>query len=183
MKKLLLTIIIVVFTVIGMSAQSFGAKAGLNIANVSGDIEDNNALAGLNIGVFVEFELSESVFLQPELLYSAQGFKEKSEGISVDFKTEYLNIPVMFKFAVADDFNLEAGPQVGFLLSAKILGIDMKDEMESVDFGANLGFSYDFTENVFAGARYYFGFTDLAKDNEGDPIKNSVFSFAVGYKF
>ena len=183
MKKLLLSAIIVMITIISASAQSFGAKAGLNIANVSGDVENNKALLGLNIGVFAEFELSDGIFLQPEVLYSAQGFKAKEEGVTVDFDMEYLNIPVMFKFEVADDFNLEAGPQIGFLLSAKLLGVDFKDEMESVDFGANLGFSYDFTENLFVGARYNIGFTNIAKDSGDDSIKNSVFSISAGYKF
>ena len=183
MKKLLLTAIIVLFTVISTSAQSFGAKAGLNIANVSGDVEDNKALLGLNVGVFAEFELSDWVFLQPEILYSAQGVELKEEGVSFDFEMDYLNIPVMFKFEVADDFNLEAGPQIGFLLSAKLLGVDVKDQMETVDFGANLGFSYDFTENLFVGARYNIGLTNIVKDSPDESVKNSVFSISAGYKF
>ena len=84
---------------------------------------------------------------------------------------------------VAEGFNLEAGPQIGFLLSAEIIGEDIKDEMESIDFGMNLGASYDFSEKLFAQARYNIGLSNVAKDSGDEKIQNSVISLSMGYRF
>jgi len=46
------------------------AKAGLKWPNLSGDVTDNKALIGFNVGVFAEITLADSFYLQPELLYS-----------------------------------------------------------------------------------------------------------------
>ena len=113
----------------------------------------------------------------------------------VKFNLSYINIPVMFKYYVAKKINVEAGPQIGFLTSAKTVtkvdGIsrtdeqDVKDYFESVDFGLNLGAGYDFTNKFSAGIRYSLGLSNIAKTESGDDSKlmNSVFSFSLGYKF
>ena len=139
-------------------------------------------------------------------MYSTQGAKSEysfsESGISVDAEEKinlgYLNLPVMAKYFVAPGFSIEAGPQVGFLLSAKneysysasgfgitessSEEIDIKDDTESMDFSFNVGAGYEFTENIFVQARYNFGLTNIAKDTEGD-IKNGVIQVSVGYKF
>jgi len=184
MKKLCIVAILAIVSFASVNAQGakFGAKAGVNFANFTGDIEENKVLTGLHIGAFVELELSETIILQPELLFSTQGTKFKEQGVSIDFNANYINLPVMFKYAIAEEFNLEAGPQIGFLLSAEVADQDIKDEMESIDFGLNFGASYDFTEDLFAQARYNFGLTNLAESGEGD-LKNSVISVSLGYRF
>ncbi|HSQ46598.1 MAG TPA: porin family protein [Lutibacter sp.] len=186
MKKIILVAFIAISSFVGVNAQtSFGAKAGLNVANLSGDITDNKTLIGFNVGVFAEIMLADSFYLQPELLYSTQGakFDESTSGFSADLNLNYINIPLMFKYDVANRFYLEAGPQIGFLVSAEVLDQDVKDEFESTDFGANFGLSYGFTEKLFAQARYNIGLSNIAKDSGDDKISNSVISFSLGYKF
>ena len=185
MKKLCIVAVLAIFSFTSVNAQGakFGAKAGVNFANFTGDIEENKMLTGFHIGAFVELELSEALILQPELLFSTQGTKFKESGVSIDFNANYINLPVMFKYGVADGFNLEAGPQIGFLLSAEIADEDIKDEMESIDFGMNVGASYDFSDDLFAQARYNFGITNLVDDSEGGDLKNSVISVSLGYRF
>ncbi len=189
MKKLFLSIVLIVLTIVSLSAQaSYGVKAGVNLANLSADdIEDNKILTSFHVGFFVEIDLSETISLQPELLYSAQGakFEEEEDGFSVstDLKVNYINLPIMFKFNVAEGFNLEVGPQIGFLVSAELFDEDIKDEVESFDFGVNVGFSFDFTEELFAQARYNLGLANIAADSDADKTKNSVISVSLGYKF
>lgn len=202
MKKIILTVT-AVFALSFANAQEtkFGAKVALNIASLTGDVEDASSLVGFQIGGFAEFKISDKFAIQPELMYSAQGGKESySEGgvsIESEAKLSYLNIPVMAKFYAAPKFSLEFGPQIGFLLSAKgdytLSGggesisesEDIKDDLESVDFGLNFGAGYDFTENLSAGLRYNLGLSNVAKTEAGydSEIKNSVFSISVGYKF
>ena len=207
MKKIILsTLLVLAFGFTYAQKAEFGIKGGLNSSNFSGDTEgmDFKSRIGFNVGAFAAIELSEKITLQPEILFSTQG--AKAENVSADvngvnytadinFNLSYINIPVMFKYYVADKFNFEAGPQIGFLTSAetstKLEGFsqtvdqDAKDYFESVDFGFNLGAGYDFTKNVSAGIRYNIGLSNVLKTQPGDDSEsqNSVFSISVGYKF
>lgn len=176
----------------------FGAKGGINLANLVGDdAGDANIFLGFNAGMFVEIPVTDKLTIQPEVLYSAQGSKSEGviEGYNVDatLKLNYINIPVMFKYQVANKFSLEAGPYVGFLTSAKLkfdvegLGsdtLDMKDDFKSTDFGFGLGMNYEFSDVIFANARYQGGLTEIGDfDGEGNKIKNSVFQIGLGFRF
>lgn len=207
MKKIILSVFaMMAFAFTNAQETKFGIKGGFNLSNFSGDTEGVNfkARPGFNIGGFVEFKLTDQFAIQPEILYSTAGAKavdfEVSDGGmllngDVAFNFSYINIPVMFKYYVAEKFNIEAGPQVGFLTSAKtkttVDGFsgsdeqDVKDLFESVDFGLNLGAGYDFTDNFSAGLRYNLGLANIANTEEGDDTKlhNGVFSLSVGYKF
>ena len=182
----------------------FGVKGGFNMSNLYGsgdDVDDNNILYGFNAGVYATLPISDFVAIQPEILYSAQG--SKSEGplniegdiydVKATLKMNYINVPVMFKYQIADKFSLEAGPYVGFLTKAKLefdiegLGSgteDMKDNVKSTDFGIGVGMNYEFSDVIFANARYQAGLTEIG-DSEagGNNIKNSVFQIGLGFRF
>ncbi|MGO4772300.1 porin family protein [Flavobacterium sp. W22_SRS_FK3] len=190
MKKITLSIIAVLaFGFTNAQGVKFGVKAGVNFANVGGDAEDTKTLVGFQVGGFAEIKLTEKFAIQPELLYSAQGAKNEDsfggETYKYDTKLDYLNVPVMAKYFITEAFSVEAGPQIGFLLSAKEDGEDFKDYAKSIDFGLNFGAGYDFTENLSAGVRYNLGLSNI-NDGEGSDdykVNNSVFSLSVGYKF
>ncbi|RZJ50010.1 MAG: PorT family protein [Flavobacterium sp.] len=205
-RNILVIAAILMFGLSNAQETKFGLKGNLNISNFTGDTEglDLKSRVGFNVGGFVAIKISEKFTLQPEVLYSAQGTNIDNFGADIEgnfytadvkFKLAYINIPVMFKYYAAEKFNIEAGPQIGFLTSAKtstkVNGFnqtveqDVKDNFESIDFGVNLGVGYDFTEHFSAGARYNIGLSNIAKTEAGDDTKlhNSVFSFGVGYKF
>lgn len=186
MKKLLFTVVTVLCF---MSTQAqevrFGAKAGLNLANVTGE-QNTKIKAGLLAGVLAEIKFSDQLALQPEIVYSSQG--AKSDNSDSTLRLNYLNIPLMAKFYPMERLSLQAGPQIGFLMGAKaktpFSTTDVKDNYKSVDFSLNLGLGYDFTENIFADARYNIGlsnFNDVKTNTE--KYRNSVIQFSVGYKF
>nr|WP_294934266.1 porin family protein [uncultured Flavobacterium sp.] len=192
MKKVLL-ILAVIFT-FGYAAQAqairtgsslagrikLGPKAGVNIATLSAD--DTKSLVGFHVGGFVEFMLTEKLALQPEVLYSAQG-ATADEG-DAEWKLGYINIPFMVKYDVFKGLNLEAGPQMGFLISAEDeAGNDIKDSFESTDFGFNLGLGYSLPMGLMLSGRYTIGLSDVVKDNTTDSVKNGVIQASVGYKF
>ncbi len=183
MKKYFLTAAAVFGLMSAVSAQdiSFGAKAGINIANFSGDAVGNSSLIGFHIGGTAEIELSDEFSFQPELMYSAQG-------ASFDFgdsKLTYLNIPLMAKYYVAEGFSLEAGPQVGFLLSAKNKDVDFKDEVKGIDFGINAGVGYKLDSGLNFGVRYNLGLSNIndTEDTDDFKTKNTVIQLSVGYMF
>ncbi|MES2573566.1 MAG: porin family protein [Bacteroidota bacterium] len=182
MKKIILSAVAVLaFGFANAQDVKFGAKAALNVSNLDGDI-DGSSLIGFQVGGFAEIKFSEKFAIQPELVYSTQGAKTEAFGPEVDIKLAYINIPVLAKYYVAKSFSVEAGPQVGFLLSADVDGEDVKDIFSSTDFGIAAGLGYDFTENLSAGVRYYLGLSN-ALDVSGADSKNSVLAVSVGYKF
>ncbi|HEY4618626.1 MAG TPA: porin family protein [Flavobacterium sp.] len=207
MKKIIFTAA-AVFAFAFTNAQDvkFGLKGGLNLSTWTGDTEgaDLKSRVGFNAGGFALIKLSEKVSLQPEVVYSTQGTKIDNFTANVggtdytgdiNFNLSYINVPVMFKYYVAEKFNLGAGPQVGFLTSAesvtKLNGYsqtdtqDVKDSFETVDFGLNFGAGYDFDAHFSADIRYNAGLSNIAKTEPGDDTKmhNSVLSLSLGYKF
>ncbi len=179
-----------------------GSKLGMNLANLAGsDAGDANIIIGFNAGLFVEIPISDKFTFQPEILYSAQG--SKSEGplnvegtiynVEATLKFNYINIPLMFKYHVDKNFSLEAGPYVGFLASSKLkakiegLGtetIDMNDNLKSTDIGLGIGMNYEFSDVIFANARYQGGLTQIGDAaSGGNNIKNSILQIGLGFRF
>ena len=183
MKKLLVSAILLATGFVNAQDVKFGVKLGLNIANISGDIEDNKSLFGANLGGFAEIKLSDKLAFQPELLFSMQG--SKYEDIAT--KLNYINIPLLAKYNLNEKFSVLAGPQIGFLMSAKLKdstkSVDIKEGFNTTDFGLNVGAGYNVTENILVDARYNFGLSNILKDADGFSQKNSVFQLSIGYKF
>ncbi|MBE8726608.1 porin family protein [Flavobacterium hungaricum] len=183
MKKFL---VLAVFTVLGFvngNAQEikFGVKGGLNFATVSGDNTENiDYVTSYNFGVLSEIPLSEKFSFQPEIMYSRQGYSFGDDVVALN----YLNVPLVGKYYVTKGFSVEAGPQIGFLLSAKNEKINVKDSFNTFDFGVNFGLGYKFENGLNFGLRYNLGLTDI-NNLEGSSFKNKngVFQFSVGYFF
>ncbi len=188
MKKVLLCAAIAVLTMTTSFAQaSFGAKAGVNFANITGDdLDGTEGKIGFHIGAVAEISFSEKFSFQPELLFSTQGLKaEEGDG---KLKLNYINLPLMGKYYVMDGLSLELGPQVGFLLSAKSDDgnddVDVKDSLKSIDFGLNIGVGYKMESGLNFGVRYNLGLSDINDvDGYDGENKNGVIQVSVGYFF
>ncbi|MEW7280241.1 porin family protein [Aquimarina sp. 2201CG1-2-11] len=169
MKKLFLIAIAVIGFSISSNAQDlkFGFKGGVNLATINGDgVNDNlDGRTGYHIGAVAQFSLLETVALQPELLYSAQGIE--------DTDIDYINIPVLFKLKFAKVLSVEAGPQFGFVVNDNF----EVGEPESFDFSGAVGAGVEFGK-FFGQLRYNIGFTDVIKDVDA---KNAAFQISVGY--
>lgn len=196
MKKILLSLVAVVMVIAGANAQtSFGVKAGANLANVGGDVEDTNMKVGFHIGGVANFKLTESFAFAPELLFSTQGYKIDGGdvmGVSipdVKMNTTYLNIPLLAKIYLGESFNIHAGPTVGFLLGAKVKAgdesVDAKDFYKGLDFGLGFGLGYELESGLNFGARYNLGLANIADTEDGDDSKatNQVIQISVGFNF
>ncbi|SFD85462.1 porin family protein [Flavobacterium phragmitis] len=191
MKKIILSAIAVMaFAFTNAQETRFGVKGGLNLSTLTGEYEDDTkSLVGFHVGGFAEIKVIERLAIQPELLFSAQGARFEDVFGKYDAKLNYINIPVLAKFYITKQFTVEAGPQLGFLVSAKIEGEDAKDIYKSADFGFNFGAGYNFTDNFSAGVRYTLGLSGVYdNDNEDledylDSSKNSNFAVYAAYKF
>ena len=211
MKKLLLVAAVAVFGFTSVNAQevTFGAKAGLNLASITGDeTGDLDGRTSFHVGAVAEIAISDVFSVQPELLYSSQGAKYEESysefGYSGKYestaKFDYINLPIMAKYYVAEGFSIEAGPQVGFLLSAKeeydytetFEGVTESgseeediDDASAIDFGVNLGLGYKMESGLNFTARYNLGLSNMYDGEGSDDYKNqnSVIQVSVGYFF
>ncbi len=209
MKNLLAIVLLVILsnTVIAQEKSiRYGAKAGLNLSSII--VKDSDGLkprTSFHVGGVVEFPITEKFSIQPEILYSPQGFIDKGKDNSFNFKSvfklDYLNIPIMAKYYVTKGLSIEGGPQIGFLLSAKAdvkqtnlatgktetKSLNIKKELSTVDLGANIGVGYQLDMGVFLQGRYNIGLLDVDKKDKNEKYNdrslNSVFQFSVGYKF
>lgn len=206
MKKIILFTVLAIFCFMANAQDeptkasdiSFGLKGGLNFSLITGDDTDNfDGRVAFHVGGVVEFPISEKFSVQPELLYSAQGDKGNFDGMDVEFNLDYLNVPVVAKYYVSEGFSLEAGPQLGFLLSAKAEGggvsIDIKDVIKSMDFGFDFGLGYKLDNGLNFSGRYYVGVSNFVDSNgsimdvpissDGSKNYNNVFQLSIGYFF
>ncbi|MCK5816320.1 MAG: PorT family protein [Flavobacteriaceae bacterium] len=183
MKNALLVIIIAVFSFVNINAQEtkLGVKGGLNLSSISGDnTEEIDAVTAFHFGIMAEIPFSNKFSFQPELIYSGQGYRINDNTVV----SNYLNIPLMGKYYLTKGFSLEAGPQIGFLLSAKNEGIDIKDSYNKVYFGVNFGLGYKLDNGLNFGARYNLGLSDINNiDGFTSKNKNDIFQLSVGYFF
>jgi hypothetical protein len=209
MKKLVLTFALVLLVTVSINAQaSFGVKGGVNFASIMG--ETPNGLryrTSFNVALVAEIETSSNTSIQPEIMYSGQGFHFdggrvggiNGEDIPEDnYKLDYLNIPVVFKYYINDELTLESGPQVGFLLSSTtengtIDSDTLNDNLTTASFDFVLGFGYKFDNGFNLNARYIAGLTNIWKGYVKTPPpgywyydygkRNSVFQLTLGYYF
>jgi len=161
-------------------SMSFGVKGGLNSFTVTNSTGAKSKI-GFQLGGFAEFKVSDKFSVQPELMYTAQGTKNDVATLNLN----YINIPVIAKYFVTEDISIQAGPQIGFLMSAKYDGTDVKDSFKSMDYGLNLGAGYNLNENMSLDLRYYIGLAQLQKDlATGESAShNAGLLLSFGYKF
>jgi opacity protein-like surface antigen len=187
MKKVLILSLALILG-IGANAQiRFGVKAGLNLSSLS-DIEasalgvtvkfeEREAMAvGFHAGGFVNFSFGQYIGLQPEVLFSMQGGRQKVSAallsmvpagaipagvnLSTDYSLSYINIPVLLDIKPFANFSILVGPQFGFNIyksandgSETLSGSEFEKSFESV-FGENALNDFDFA--VVGGLQYTF---------------------------
>ena len=192
MKKIVLLAAVAVFGMSTMIAQetSFGVKAGVNFAGVIGDdIEETDGRTGFHIGGVANIGINEWLAIQPEVVYSQQGYSFNDfDGVN-DIKLDYINIPILADFTLAEGFSLQGGPQIGINVSSKTefadQEIDLKDETESLEIATTLGAQYELPIGLFFQARYTVGFTNFIEERDGanNDAQNAVLSVSIGYFF
>lgn len=181
----------------------FGIKAGMNVSSLSKNetLEDQGSKIGFNAGVFANIPVAESFSIQPEVLYSQYGDKYDyvvaGNRYSYANHLDYVTVPVMFQYNFIPNLYVEAGPEFGFMVSAKnkaknetnndVLAEsgNYKDNFNTFNVGIGLGAGYYFTDNIGITARYVAGVTDIAKDrpSNSDAVRNNAFQVGLAYKF
>ena len=154
-----------------------GIKGGVNFANQAVKDVDTKSITSYHVGAYLNLNLSDKFGITPEVLYTANGSKWEDTKVN----TDYVAIPVMFRFMPMKLISLEAGPQFSFLTKAEVEDVgDVKDQLKKNDFGLAFGAGLHLPMGFNAGARYIYGFTNISDVSE-TTIKNRTFQIYVGW--
>ena len=154
-----------------------------------GNTPDRNGNLGFTVGAELGWMGSNNFKTTVGLHYISSSTEFKFSGVgSDDFKNDYLAIPILANYYITNGLAIKAGVQPAFLLSSKLSdsNMDPKEGVEKFDLTMPLGISYEFS-NIVIDARYYFGVSNLVKDNcdiDGfNKLVNGYATITVGYKF
>lgn len=183
-------------------AQGIGTFAGptLGVSRpVPNDMPSAFSRTSFSGGIAMRIRSTERFAVQPELLYQYQreGGSNTFGGSTPDyeFTLHTLALPILAKVYFGKVFNLQAGPQMDFLLSAWQTGkvsrngfiqSDVSREVTSgfpnLGFGLNVGAGADLLNGLFVNLRLHYGLSGLGA-SAGQGVRSSAGAFSVGYLF
>lgn len=194
------------------SGISFGIRAGVNLQNINGKDVDGDKLENKLVprfqgGVLVDIPLADQFCIQPGLLFSGKGAKEKDTDDNVSIS--YLDIPVTFLFKPVlgtGHMLLGVGPYVGFAIAGKVT--DTNNDKETIKFknsitaaealtdpylrrmdaGANLLVGYEMNSKMSIQLNAQLGLAKINPEIEGvsndkTALRNTGFGLSLGYRF
>lgn len=223
MKRIFITVAVATAALFSANAQDlkFGAKAGVNFSTLSFSdmkevirgVEATTKInagyrTGFHVGAFVEYGVSDVLFVEGGLAYNNVGATLKSVEISAkdnrgniimtrksdapkdtSVTLNTINVPLWVKYDISG-FRPKAGLNLGYLLDVKYKGENKTttgDPDKRFDLGLGLGVEYNLPMGLFFDATFNLGLLNLAsKSDSEDPsfeVKNRVFQIGVGYKF
>lgn len=151
-------------------------------------------------GVFADIPLSARFALQPELLYSRQGFNVGGNANLGNVSLHYLSLPVLVKLNLTDGLSVLVGPQVSYLANARLgvlsnlFSLSYNGAFQKFDASLVGGLQYQLPGGLTLGGRYVYGLSNINKDfnlggdkgrslNDYLTLRNTNIQVSVGYKF
>ncbi|MBP2832321.1 PorT family protein [Aquimarina sp. U1-2] len=158
MKKVF--VFLVVFSSFALFAQekrlTFGIKAGLNygdngkieiqdVANAGNNIFTRRAddRIGYHLGVFLRGNLTENVYIKPELQYTVNNSTyDSATGGDLDYNIQKLDLPILLGVSVLGPIHVFGGPSLQYMVENDLDDVrlgDVKNEFTvGLQFGAGL---------------------------------------------
>lgn len=141
----------------------------------------NSSITSTNIGADLDYFFNDRWSLRSGLLFQTMGTKF----MGYKEKLNYVTIPVNanWHFGSTRKWNLNFGPSIGFLTSAKGNGVDIKEYVNSTQLGLNYGIGYKIeVSKKFSILVDFQGMSGLSEvPQESDyTIKNAYSSFNIG---
>ena len=210
MKKAFLLIFLAAAS-FSFAQNHFGIKAGYTNSSLAWkdspdtfweDYTDFKSSSFFYAGGFAEHFLSKKFALQGELLFTQVGGKTKVDlydfvgneiiqggTMEVKYKYTQLQIPISVKYYFIDQFAVLGGFNFAFNVDSKIKNnanftrypSGKIENARTLNINPFLGAEYHITQNIFADARYNFGFGYINKD--GLDMRSSFFQIGLGYRF
>lgn len=204
--KLIIAFVFFISTVQHVNAQEskfkIGAKGGVNFSNLYTDnVDDENVLIGFNAGLFAKLPITKFIAIQPEVYFTTKGselvYNNAFVSGTAKFNLNYIEVPVLIVINLTNNFNLHAGPYLGFLINGKVKNdsnvnvFDFQnninnDDFNKIDAGLALGLGMD-VDKLSVGVRYSYGMTTVGKQRQFNGTdytfpdgKNSVINLYLG---
>ncbi|MGA9638251.1 porin family protein [Flavobacterium sp.] len=169
------------------SKSNIGIKGGYNMASVNFDGDgETEQRHGFHIGLYGESFINDNFAIQPEVMFSQQGYVIANGNGKFTQKLNYINIPLMFKAYPTNNFFLEVGPQIGLAVTHKeeysngLLRNNNEYDPQKFDWGMNFGTGIKSASGLSIGVRYHLGLGDLYEDSKA---YNRVLQFSLGIDF
>lgn len=174
-KSILITLACLAITAISFSQDAlYGIRGGLNISNLDFKPDAtfrNQHRNGFAFGAFVDYGITEKFAAYLEIQYSAEGAKGD------DLRADYLQMPIMGRFAIGEKFLVGVGPMVSLKTWQE------EDAFSTVAFSGIAGVEYMITGELFVDARIHYGLTNIIdEDISGLEAQNTTFQFGIGVK-
>ena len=176
----------------------YGLRLGAGFSTVNSDdpqLDGGSAKTGLNVGVAAGFQIvpSSPLYFETGLYYTEKGGKGKYEGKKFTYNLNYLEVPLLLKYAAPFADRGTVQPFVGGYLACgvggKVKDYGNRQAFSSFDdnyfkrFDGGLrigcGIQYDI---VYAEAAYEFGLANICND-AFDTSHNRTFYLNCGVNF
>ncbi len=195
--------IFLLFSSFTFAQMQFGAKAGLNISNLSGsDAGNPDSKTGFAGGVFFMYQFTNMFAIQPEAYYTMKGAKQKGNIQGYDYTAtlslDYIEIPILLKLLIpiqGSKINpaIFAGPSIAFntthKVKAEVAGQSSESDIQNIKstdfglvFGGGIGFPIGKNELGF-DIRYILGLGTIDDSSTSADVKNGVINFNVYFGF
>lgn len=199
MKKLLMLVAVVFVSSAAIAQNKIGVKAGLNLSEFrKNDAEENKELiprASVHFGLVGDFSLSKNLSLQPQLLFSGRGTREKHDDHKDIYAFNSLELPINLVYRTegkSGSFFIGGGPSIGYNLSGKTWETDKPNDKDKIEFGTqpgkfnrvDLGFNalagYQLKNGLFFSVNYTRGITNWSNEPNVTE-RNNLLGVSVGY--
>ena len=190
-SKIYVLIAFVFFAQTAMAQINFGIKGGLNLTKIDDKAFKDEFRYGYHVGGFAEIGLGKKFGIQPEVLFNQYETKVDTSLVNIwnplktdqDAKLNYLSIPILINYKLANIITLQAGPQVGVLISQdKNLLENGQEAFKTGDFSLLGGATINISKLRFTG-RYFVGLNDIGDVGNQNEWKNQEWQLSLGLAF
>ena len=159
-----------------------GVKGGLNVSEIADYSGGQDSRISGHLGFFLHIKVVGKWGLQPELQYSGEGMRYLRDGDRYTLALNYVELPLLFQYEPARNFYLEFGPQLGYLMAARVKGAGVNTSVYSdynkIDMRLDLGMGVKISPVFGFYGRYGLGLSDI-NPNSSNSYYNRVFQVGL----
>lgn len=203
MKNIAFVLLIVAFLLSNLTYAAdlrYGAKLGVNLANVSVDPKpagiSYKTRTGFGFGGIVNYGLNDKMNVRTEILYLMKGAKAEFTGGDDEWKVANLVVAPFYTYTLAKwdckinpgndaSFFFQAGPEIGIKMEAKDKNGNNLNNWNSSEVALNIGAGLTVPiggGHLIPDLRYSMGLTNLSTAS-GLTVKSSGIQLMFGYLF
>lgn len=196
MKQLLF--ITVLFSA-SLFAQNNGFESGIMggpaVSQIHGDKLSGYNKLGFHGGMFLRYDLSKKFDLQFELRYAQKGSRPTNkDGSDVRVRLNYVEMPLMLIYEIAENIEVEFGFSGGYLISYKFLDsygrTNLEEDYRTFELANIAGVYYHFSEKMSANIKSSYSLIPIRKYYLGElfnifrPLhNNNIITLSLYYHF